>query len=188
MQITGQAALDAPREHIWPLIFDPRALLELLPGCEDVRETAPGEYEARLNLRVPAIAGAYLTRVRVLEAQPPGFCRFEGEANGPAGSLAGQASFTLSEQGEGSRIEYAGDARISGPLAGMNSRFAEGIAKSLIGQGLARLPALANARAAEAEAARATGIPQHAAPRSALARLRAWVLDWWARLFRRPAN
>ena len=93
-----------------------------------------------------------MAKVRVLDSQPPGFCRFEGEANGPAGSVAGQASFTLTEQGAGTSIEYQGEARISGPLAGMNPRFAEGIAKTFISQGLTRLPALAEARQAEAAA------------------------------------
>jgi carbon monoxide dehydrogenase subunit G len=172
MRISGQATLDAPRESIWPLIFDPQALLELLPGCEDVAQTAPGEYAARLNLRVPAVAGAYEARVRVLEARPPDSCRFEGEAGGPAGRVAGQASFTLVADGPATRIDYAGDAAISGPLAGMNPRFAEGIAKTFISQGLAKLPALAVARAA-GQAALAPPPPRSRWARF-ITRIRAW--------------
>jgi carbon monoxide dehydrogenase subunit G len=175
MRISGQATLDAPRENIWPLIFDPRSLLELLPGCEDISQTAPDEYAARLNLRVPAVAGAYAAKVRVLDAVPPAAgapasCRFEGEASGPAGRIAGNASFTLAEDGPATRIDYAGDAAITGPLAGMNPRFTEGIARTFISQGLAKLPALAAARAAEAAPA------PPARPRRAafIARIRAW--------------
>ncbi|MCU0509529.1 MAG: carbon monoxide dehydrogenase subunit G [Anaerolineae bacterium] len=170
MRISGQATLDAPRESIWPLIFDPSSLLELLPGCEDVKQTAPDEYEARLNLRVPAVAGAYLAKVRVLDSQPLDWCRFEGEASGPAGRISGNASFTLAADGPATRIDYAGDAAISGPLAGMNPRFAEGIARTFISQGLAKLPALAAARAAEAPPAP----PPQSRWASLITRIRAW--------------
>jgi carbon monoxide dehydrogenase subunit G len=168
MRISGQATLDAPRESIWPLIFDPRSLLELLPGCEDVAQVASDEYRARLALRVPAVAGVYEARVRVLDSDPPASCRFEGEASGPAGRVAGNASFILAADLGGTRIDYTGDAAISGPLACMNPRFAEGIARTFINQGLAKLPALAAARAAEA--------PPAAPSRwgSFITRIRAW--------------
>ena len=184
MRIAGQANLAAAREDIWPLIFDPAALLELLPGCSEVRQSAPDEYTARLVLRVPAIAGEYLTRVRVEETDPGRYCRFSGAANGPSGSVSGTASFTLASEGDATRIEYQGDAVIGGPLAGMNPRFAEGVAKTLICQGISRLPALAAARAAEkADVAGAPGdladISTHFALRRVFARLRSWL----ARLF-----
>jgi carbon monoxide dehydrogenase subunit G len=153
MKIAGQSILDATAESIWPLIFDPRTLLELLPGCEQVEQVAPDEYRGRLTLRVPAIAGTYDTWVKVLEYEAPSFCQIQGEANGPGGSVRGQASFSLHPEGQQTRIAYQGDALIGGPLAGMNSRFAEGVAQTLIRQGLARLPELARERTAAMEVA-----------------------------------
>jgi uncharacterized protein len=148
MKIAGQSTLDATAESIWPLIFDPRTLLELLPGCEQVEQVAPDEYRGRLTLRIPAISGSYDTWVKVLESEAPSFCRIQGEANGPGGSVRGQASFSLQPEAEQTRISYQGDAQIGGPLGGMNPRFAEGVAQTLIKQGLARLPELARQREA----------------------------------------
>lgn len=148
MKISGQATLNATAESIWPLIFDPRSLMELLPGCEQMQQVGPDEYRGRLTLRIPAIGGSYDTRVKVQQAVPPNHCQLLGEASGPGGSVRGQASFNLQPEGEGTRIEYQGDAQISGPLAGMNPRFAEGVAQTLIRQGLAKLPGLARQREA----------------------------------------
>ena len=53
MKIAGQSTLDAAVESIWPLIFDSRTLLELLPGCEQVEQVAPDEYRGRMTLRMP---------------------------------------------------------------------------------------------------------------------------------------
>ena len=148
MKIAGQSTLDAAVESIWPLLFDPRTLLELLPGCEQVEQVAPDEYRGRMTLRVPAIAGTYETWVKVLKYEAPSFCQFQGEATGSSGSVRGQASFSLQPQAQQTCIEYQGDAQIGGPLAGMNPRFAEGVAQMLIRQGLARLPELAREREA----------------------------------------
>ena len=124
------------------------------------------------------------------EADPSRYCRFSGAADGPAGSVKGTAFFTLASEGDGTRIEYEGDAIITGPLAGMNSRFAEGVAKSLINQGIIKLPALAAARAAERTAslasdlAKPAAVETHSPFRRFFARLRTWL----ARLFgRKPA-
>jgi uncharacterized protein len=154
MKIGGQATLDAKPELIWPLIFDPRTLLELLPGCDDIQRSGPAEYRARLNLRVPGLAGVYSTHVVLLEHEAPHYCRLQGEANGPGGRIRGTAWFSLAVEGAGTHIAYEGDAQISGPLAGMNPRFAEGVAQNLIRQGLARLPELAQQGAIGTEAGR----------------------------------
>lgn len=151
MKIAGHSTVDASAESIWPLIFDPRSLMQLLPGCEEMELVGPDEYRGRLTLRIPAVSGTYDTWVKVLQAEPPRFCQIEGEVSGPGGSVSGQASFTLRPEGQRTAIEYQGDAQIGGPLAGMNPRFAEGVAQTLIRQGLSRLPDLARQREAASE-------------------------------------
>jgi carbon monoxide dehydrogenase subunit G len=184
MKIAGQSTLDAAVESIWPLIFDPRALLELLPGCEQVEQVAPDEYRGRMTLRVPAIAGTYETWVKVLKCEVPSFCQIQGEATGSSGSVRGQASFTLQPDAQQTRIEYQGDAQIGGPLAGMNPRFAEGVAQMLIRQGLARLPELAREREAAMHTT-LSAVP--AASRRGVMRWAHQLADRFAGLWRRLA-
>jgi uncharacterized protein len=175
MKISGESRLDAPRETIWPLIFDPGSLLNLIPGCDSVEQVSADEYHCRLMLRVPAIAGSYEARVTVMEYQEPSFCRIGGEATGPGGGVQGQASFSLAPEGGQTRIEYLGDALISGPLAGMNPRFAEGVAQNLIRQGLARLPALARERAAASAAASSAAVLPAGVRPTGPGRFRTWL-------------
>jgi carbon monoxide dehydrogenase subunit G len=143
MKVNGSRLLDMKREEIWPLIFDPAMLFELLPGCDQLERISAEEYRGRMRLRIPSIAGSYQVYVKILEHQEPGLCRMAGEVSGPAGNIRGEASFTLVEEGRKTRLSYAGAALVSGPLAGMNSRFIESVAKTLISQGLGKLPALA---------------------------------------------
>jgi hypothetical protein len=155
MRITGNYTLDAPRDRTWPIIFDPVQLMGLIPGCDQMEADGPDSYRGAITLRLPAVSGTYRTAIKILEWREPEFCRLDGEATGPGGSVTGQAAFTLREADGGTMVEYNGDAIISGPLAGMNPRFVEGVAQQLIRQGLARL----NAKAVAAMAAEATVVP-----------------------------
>ena len=139
MKIAGAYTLTVPRDRAWPILFDPVQLMGLIPGCDEIVADGPDSYRGAITLRLPAVSGAYRTAIKILERREPEFCRLEGEAAGTGGAVKGQAAFTLREAVGGTLVEYEGDAIISGPLAGMNSRFVEGVAQQLIKQALGRL-------------------------------------------------
>lgn len=139
MRISGKTCVKAPCEAIWKLIFNPSALLELVPGCNQVEQVAPNEYQANLTLHVPALAGNYQILVKIMESEEPQFCRLAGSAHGPSGGMQGTGTFSLLAQGNQTQIDYDSEISISGPLAGMHPRFIEGVAQTLIRDWLARL-------------------------------------------------
>jgi carbon monoxide dehydrogenase subunit G len=83
--------------------------------------------------------------VRLVDVEAPERSGLEGRVDGAMGSISGRASFVLGEENQGksqgTRIDYHGDAQIQGPLARLDSRFAESFAETLIGQGLKALDA-----------------------------------------------
>jgi carbon monoxide dehydrogenase subunit G len=139
MKVSGRAMLDAPRADVFAAICDPRALLEIIPGCQEIHQVSPEEYRGRIAIRLPAIVGSYDTVVRLVETDPPAFGAFEGRVDGKVGSIAGHASFRLAEVDGRTVIDYEGTGVVGGPLARLDSRFVEGLAGSLIDDGLARL-------------------------------------------------
>ena len=141
MKVSGRAVIDAPREAIFAALCNPAALLEIIPGCEAIEQVSTDEYRGRIALRLPAIAGAFDVTVRLSEADPPSFGVLHGVVEGAPGTIAGRASFHLGERSdEGSTtIDYDGTAIVSGPLARLDGRFVEHLARSLIDEGLARL-------------------------------------------------
>jgi carbon monoxide dehydrogenase subunit G len=146
MKISGQQCINASIEAIWQLIFEPDALLRLVPGCDQVKQGSADEYYAHLTLQVPALTGSYEIHIKILEQEAPHFCRLMGSAQGSAGGVQGHGTITLAPQGPQTRIEYTGEAEISGPLAGMPPRFVEGVAKMLIHQGFIKLADLVRNR------------------------------------------
>jgi carbon monoxide dehydrogenase subunit G len=139
MNVSGSHTLTARRDAVFAAICDPEALLEVIPGCQEIHQVGDAEYEGRLSIRLPAIVGRYATTVRLAAAEPPAFGRLEGRVDGAAGSISGSATFRLTEEGEKTVVVYEGRGTVDGPLARLDSRFVEGIARSLINEGLARL-------------------------------------------------
>jgi carbon monoxide dehydrogenase subunit G len=142
MKIHGSRSLEATREAVFGAICDPDALLAVIPGCDGIEDLGGGEYRGRISLRLPGIVGTYQTVVRLVDAEPPSRGVLKGEVTGSLGSITGEASFRLSDAAAGgTTVDYEGQATLGGPLARLDGRFVEGLAGSLIGQGLANLDA-----------------------------------------------
>jgi len=139
MKVAGSYILDGTRECLWPLIYDPTALANVIPGCEHLEQIGLDEYRGQVHIRLPAVGGTYTTYVKLIERDEPNYCCFAGEVNGAAGSVSGTASFRLKAMEARTLLEYEGQALISGPLARLDSRFVEGVAQTLIKQGLSKL-------------------------------------------------
>ncbi|MGZ8769340.1 CoxG family protein [Aeromicrobium sp.] len=139
MNIQGHRTLDAPRDAVFAAICDPDTLLAVIPGCREIKQIGETEYRGQISLRLPGAVGTYRTIVRLVDADAPGYGRLEGEVVGPLGSIKGHASFHLTEADGRTIVDYDGQAAISGPLARLDSRFVEGLAGSLISQGMGSL-------------------------------------------------
>ena len=151
MNVQGTHHMAAPREAVFDAIRDPRVLLAVIPGCEAVEEVGPDEYEGRISLRLPGAVGRYRTHVRLVDVDAPERAGLDGTVEGPMGSIAGRAAFTLAEDAPpagrapddrapaGTTISWHGSGTIQGPLARLDGRFAERLAESLVEQGLRAL-------------------------------------------------
>jgi carbon monoxide dehydrogenase subunit G len=141
MNIAGSHQFAAPRTAVFAAVCDPATLLAVIPGCEAVERVGPDEFEGQVTLRLPGAVGTYRTHVRLVDAQPPERSGLDGSVEGAMGSVRGRADFVLRDTEPGTAMEYRGSARIDGPLARLDSRFAERLAQSLISQGLRALDA-----------------------------------------------
>jgi kynurenine formamidase/carbon monoxide dehydrogenase subunit G len=139
MKVSGSYTLDAPRERVWAAVYDPKSLLAIIPGCQEIEQVSADEYRGQILMRLPAVVGSYQTYMKVVEFEQPYYSKFEGEVEGELGKIRGTASFRLEEVAGQTNLEFEGQGLITGSLAKLDSRFAEGLAKSLTKQGLAKL-------------------------------------------------
>jgi len=139
VNLHGTHRFAAPRARVFEAIRDPRMLMAVIPGCEGVEQTGPDEYLGRVTLRLPGAVGSYRTTVHMVDVVAPERAGLDALVEGAMGSIAGRADFTLTDADGGTAMDYRGSGTIDGPLARLDSRFAERLAESLIAQGLRAL-------------------------------------------------
>ncbi len=137
MKVDGEGAMAASPEEIWGVIFDPAFMSQVIPGCKDIAQPTEDEYQVKMVLGIPALQGRYSGVLRILEKNP--FERIKGtiEGQGGLGKIDGtwEMQFEKSNDHE-SRVTYAVNVDISGPMASMVGGFMEQVADSLVKQGL----------------------------------------------------
>ncbi|MGI8925440.1 MAG: CoxG family protein [Tepidiformaceae bacterium] len=134
MEISGQYRFAAPRAVIWDMLLDPAAIRAAIPGCEDFREVGPASYDISLRVGMAAIKGSYTGNVRVADRTEQESYRLVITGSGKPGSVQADALMTLSADGAGTRVSYAGQVRAQGAIARLGSRLLAGAAKLMIGQ------------------------------------------------------
>jgi len=138
MRVTGRTTIEAPQAAVFEAICDPAALLEVIPGCQGLERDGE-DYHGRIALRLPAIVGTFDVHVRLVDAVTPSAGTLRGRLEGRIGTIDGSATFRLNDDDGVTVIDYDGSALVSGPLARLDSRLLEGLAESLISEGLSRL-------------------------------------------------
>jgi len=140
VHIADTAPFSATTAALWQALFTPAVLADIIPGCRELSQTSPADYAGEIVLGIAAVAGRYTVDVHVDEAQKPTFTRLSGTVAGPTGTITGQATIILEEVSrEQTNFTYEGQATVSGALGHMSPRFIEGVATTLIQQGLRRL-------------------------------------------------
>ena len=137
MKVGGEGAIEASPQEIWNVIFDPAFMSKVIPGCKDIAQPADDEYKIKMVLGIPAIQGNYSGTLRILEKIPFDMIKGSIEGQGGLGKIDGtwEMQFEKSSDEE-SKVVYAVNVDISGPMASMVGGFMEQVADSLVKQGL----------------------------------------------------
>ena len=114
--------------------MDADALAATIPGCRGLTETAPGAYEAKLNVGVAPVKGEFSGSVKLEDVNPPDEYRMVIEGSGAPGFLRGSAHILLEPDGDDTLLQVDGDVQVGGVIAGVGQRMIGGIAKLLMGQ------------------------------------------------------
>jgi carbon monoxide dehydrogenase subunit G len=130
MKFVGEYRIDASRDAVWLALNDPEVLRRCLPGCEEIVQNTPTDWQARVVIRVGPVRAKFAGRIRLEDLDPPANCRIVGEGSGGAAGFAqGGAVVRLVEDGDATILTYEAEAQIGGKLAQIGSRLIDGFAK-----------------------------------------------------------
>ncbi len=134
MEISGEHTFQAPRAVVWKALLDPQALKASMPGCERFEPTGPETYDITIKVGIAAIKGTYSGNVKVTDRNPEDSYRLVVGGSGKPGSVQGDATMALSDNGTGTLVRYTGEVKAQGAIARLGSRLLAGAAKLMIGQ------------------------------------------------------
>lgn len=134
MKIEGRHTFKAPRERVWEVLLDPKILAQCMPGCEDLKEIGPDQYEATVKIGIAAVKGTYKAKVSIKEKQPPSHYVLSGQGSGGPGFMQGDVAIDLEEKGGETVVNYNTDAKVGGLIAGVGQRMIGGVSKMMVDQ------------------------------------------------------
>ena len=134
VEIAGEHRFPAPRDVVWEAMLDPAALQASMPGCERFVEVGPDSYDLTIKVGMAAIKGTYSGNVKLADVNPKDSYRLVVTGSGKPGSVQGEATMVLSEDGSGTLVRYTGEVKAQGAIARLGSRLLGGAAKLMIGQ------------------------------------------------------
>jgi len=135
MELSGTQEIAASRAQLWEALQDPVVLTKCIPGCKEMIETAPDEYDVKMQLKVAAVGGSFDGAVKLFDKAELESCQITVTGGGTLGTGAGTATFTLSEtDAQTTSLDYAGTGEIGGLVAGVGQRVLGSVSKHLTKQ------------------------------------------------------
>lgn len=118
MRIADAQWIPAPTHQTWQALNDPQVLQRCIPGCVQVQQHSPTEYELTVRTRVAGMESEYQGELLVSDINAPHACTLAFEGKGrAAGLVIGTAQVNLTPKDDGTRLSYTVAAQVGGKLA-----------------------------------------------------------------------
>ena len=122
LDTAGEIAVAVDRSTAFAVVRDPFRLARCIPGCSDLRETAPNRYTAVLTSRVAFMTVSFNVIVDVTTIEPPAAleAKITGDARGLSGHVVATARLDLADAG-GARttVRYVTAVGLTGKLGSL---------------------------------------------------------------------
>ncbi len=156
MKVEGERDFAVGRGIVWDCLNDPAKMAELMPGVQSFDIKDDRNWVA--NVKIPLGLGSLAMTIdfEKTEERPPEFSSLHAKGNGVGAMMNMQTSFTLQEIETGTRMLWAAEVTIAGPVGAMGQRVLQPIVKQQVNHVLKALDKqVTEAAAAEGAAASA---------------------------------
>jgi carbon monoxide dehydrogenase subunit G len=143
MNLSGEITVRAPRQTVFDAVRDARFFASCVEGVNDLVETDPTHYTARLRTKLAYMAFTFAVAVEVTAAVAPERieAKIEGTPLGVVGRLTARSTTTLREVGDDTVIAYVIEITLTGKLGSIGRPVLTAKAKEMERQFAARLGA-----------------------------------------------
>ncbi len=139
MDLKGDQLLSGTPAQVYDLLQDPDVLAAVMPGCDTLNRIDDDTYEGVIKAKLGPISSTYKAKFTLSEKNPPNSYRLQINGQGPGGFVQGHTLISLTEEADGTRLSYTGEATVGGKIASIGQRLVESGAKIIIKQGFKAL-------------------------------------------------
>jgi carbon monoxide dehydrogenase subunit G len=133
VNVSGTKELDAPREIVWDVINDPEQMASLMPGVEEFEVQDDKHWRAKVKVPL-GLGGLKMTiDFEKLEERPLEFASLNAKGKGVGALMNMTTSFTLSQDGDKTSMDWSADVKIAGPVGSMGQRVLQPIVNQQVG-------------------------------------------------------
>jgi hypothetical protein len=150
MKVDGERTFTVPREVVWKVLNDPAQMAELMPGVQSFEIKDPTHWSAKVKIPLGLGGLAMTIDFEKTEEREGEFSSLHAKGNGVGAMMNMQTSFTLEPLDDGTKMLWAADVSIAGPVGAMGQRVLQPIVKQQVSQVLAALDKQVTAAASEA--------------------------------------
>jgi carbon monoxide dehydrogenase subunit G len=122
VNVEGERTFAAPRQTVWQVLNDPAAMASIMPGVESFDVHDDKRWTA--NVKIPLGLGGLKMKVdmeKTDEHEPEmAVMRIKGQGVGAMMNM--ETRFDLSEAGGGTKMLWAAEVKLAGPVASMGQR------------------------------------------------------------------
>jgi len=143
MKVSGQLRVRAPREAVFNALQDAQFFASCIDGVRQLTEIDPAHYHAILETAVAYMQFRFKLLIEVTRKRPPSEleARVEGTALGIVARVTATSTTRLTQELEGTKIEYEIEAALTGKLGGLGQPVLRSKAKQMEKQFATRLRA-----------------------------------------------
>lgn len=135
MRFEGRFELEAERERVWEFISDPAKVIQCVPGIEDYSVGEGKRVTARVKVKIGFIRGVFHAASKVLEERSDEYkAKLELTGSGAGSGFKALVDIGLEEIEERTKVAWAADVNVSGPLGSLAKPMLQGYVKKLVEQ------------------------------------------------------
>ena len=148
MNVEGERMLQAPREVVWGVLNDPAQMAALIPGVQSFEVKDDRNWSAKVQVPLGLGSLALSFDFEKVEERELEFASLNAKGNGVGAMINMQTQFTLEPVDGATKMLWAADLSVAGPVGSMGQRVLQPIVKQQVNQVLGAL----EKRVAEAQA------------------------------------
>jgi uncharacterized protein len=131
MAIKFSGAFEVKRkpEEVYDFLTDPKKFAPLLPDYQGMTQQDDRHFTVKVNVGISYIKGAAEMKMELTEAERPKRAQYKGQGSVAGGNVSTVSSFDLAPDGDGTKVNWQGEAQIFGRLTSVAGGLLEPLGK-----------------------------------------------------------